>query len=121
MILPRAAAKNYHGRELFQWSLNLEHPLDLLQVVVETMRLDTCRCRDLPVLHVCVIAAFWCFCIPVQSLSQDRPVTKRAWAKAVWGKYPGEKMDGDETVMLSTRKEGELWAQGMQAVLSCKV
>lgn len=30
-------------------------------------------------------------------------------------------MDDDETVMLSTRKEGELRAQGIQPLLGCKV
>lgn len=48
MILPRAAAKNYHGRGLFQWSLNLEHPLDLLQVA-----LDTWCCREACALCLC--------------------------------------------------------------------
>lgn len=88
MILPRAAAKNYHGRELFQWSLNLEHPLNLLQVV-----LDTWCCSGLCFVSVWLLQAhssafpFRCRACPKPSQTQ----TKRVWAKAVWGKFSGEK------------------------------
>lgn len=94
MILPRAAAKNYHGRGLFQWSLNVEHPLDLLQVVVETMCLDTWCCRDLCFVSVWLLQVHYgAFPFQRRVCFQlcPRDVTKRPCAKAVWGSIWGKK------------------------------
>lgn len=100
----------------FQWSLNLEHALDLLQVVLEATCLDTWCCRDLCFVPVWLLQVHYgAFSFQCRACLKLCPTTKRAGLRQSEGSTRGKKR------MVSTRKEGELWAQGMQALLSCKV
>lgn len=110
----------------FQWSLNLEHALDLLWVVLEATCLDTWCCRDLCFVSVWLLQVH-CGAFPFQCRACLKlcPMTKRAWAKAVWGKYYGEKKDGEHKKgrrAVGTRHAGFAQLQSMVifSALGCK-